>query len=71
MNYDVRGNLASQSYFGQNGKPVLSQDGYASFRQEYNADGLLTQIEYFDSDGKRTIQNWVMQQSVMSTPRPF
>ena len=40
------------SYFGVDGKPIRSKDGYAERRTEYDARGEVTRESFFDVDGK-------------------
>jgi uncharacterized protein YkuJ len=49
--YDGSGNLTEKRYFGKDGKPSLSKDGYARFQQTFDGHGNVTELVYFEVDG--------------------
>ena len=47
-----------EQYFGTDGRPVLSTDGYASVSSEYDpASGLVARRTWYDTDGKAVCAN--------------
>lgn len=54
MQYDDRGHLSRDSYFGLDGCPALSNDGYASEQMVYDNQGNEIESSFFDENGKPT-----------------
>jgi len=51
-NYDERGNVIEQAYFGADGKPVSNIEGYAKMSYEYDDSGKASHIRFFDADDR-------------------
>lgn len=61
MEWDDCGNLLNQSYYGNTGKMMNTEDGYAMERYTYDKFGKLISDELFDKFGNKThskIQGW-------------
>jgi YD repeat-containing protein len=49
--YDARGNLIEVACYGIDGKPTLSEDGYARVTRSYDALGNVTEVAHYGIDG--------------------
>jgi YD repeat-containing protein len=53
--YDDRGNMVEQTFFGTNGKPTLTRNGFHKIVLRYDDHGWVLERRYFAADGKTPI----------------
>jgi YD repeat-containing protein len=54
--YDANGNLTREGYYNAKHEPVYLKDkAYSYYTQEFNDDGKVNRIDYYDTEGKRTM----------------
>jgi serine/threonine protein kinase len=59
MEYDLRGNLLSQAYFGIDGKPVCSKNNeYAKVEHSYDKHGNKVESKFYDVSKCTRIETW-------------
>lgn len=49
---DAERNIIEERYLDEEGNPVMGEEGYASFKKEYDEAGRETKISYYDIEGK-------------------
>ena len=49
---DPQGRIIKDSFFDQDGKPLLTESGYSFWQQSYSPQGKVLSISYFDQAGK-------------------
>ena len=55
--YDDRGNVVKQVYFGTDDKPCINTGGFTAISQKYNEKGMITEVAFWDIAEKPCLVN--------------